>query len=135
MKKLKVLLVGIMAVIAMIAAAPEAGAQDLLQARKQVVVMLQNQLPQVVEEGMTWTNCTLSNDGKTINWTFDINPVEMGVSLEDAKTALKSLIDTDEFKAILLSDELKQVMTMLDCNLNITFVFPDKTSYKNLLTL
>lgn len=132
MKRIRTIITGIIAVIITFTAMPMLSAQTLTPEIKQkVTTELRKQLPMEVATGMMWTNITLNAAGTAMDWTFTINPTKMGTTLAEAKSELKAT-SAQEFKA-LLGKEFDEIFKLLDCNLNIILVFPDKSEVKYLL--
>lgn len=127
MKRIKTIILSVIAVIAAAVAMPRVEAQTLPpEYRQTVAVEMRKQLPMEVTNGMTWTKFDFSQDGNTMIWTFKINPKEMGLSLAAAKQELNGYTNS-EFKAI-LGDDILQVLKMFDSDLKIILVFPDNTN-------
>lgn len=127
MKHLKVLFAGIIAAIALIAAAPAANAQKLSGAElKMAVAELNKQLPMEIAEGATMTKITLNDKATLLTITFTFNPQKMGVTLAEAKSEVAEMTSRD--MRALIGDDFDMFQGMFDCDVDIVIAFPDKTS-------
>lgn len=110
----------------MIAAAPDANAQDQLEIRRQVVAELQQQLPLTDGQGMTLTKCDFTADGKTLIMTFEVDPVAMGTTLDAMKAELNRMTSS-EFKASIGKDFVN-LQAMFGCDVKFILELPDHTT-------
>lgn len=96
-----------------------------------MVENMKQQLPMKLDEGITWTDASISSDGQTFNMPLLVNASTIGLSNAAMREALVE-IGADGFKEMLGDEFLSTIRTFgLDCN--ITMKFNDSTPSLSLL--
>ena len=129
MKTFKTVFVILMALVAIIVAAPSSlakvpSAEQLEEFNKK--------LPMDVEEGMTCTLAAADADNAVMVLTFKINPRKMDMSLDEAKSELNSY-NGSGFREF-LGDDFASMLKAFDCDVQIVLEYPDGTDKKILMS-
>lgn len=128
MRKIATLLALVIASITAII--PEVAAADptreLTAEQKQTALAaMREELPQKVEEGMTWTAVDLVENGKVLSITIAMDPEQIGVGTTEYKEWLGTLSES-ETKELLWNDDFEYLCPMFGArNVQIVFNYPD----------
>lgn len=127
MKKIRTILCGLVAAFALMFSTSVAKAQDISpEMLRMVVAEMNKELPMQVEEGMNFTKVALNSDCTVLTLYFDLNPKQMGMTLEEAKAELGSYSGND-MKAM-VGDDIEQLFALFNCTVDLVINYPDKTS-------
>lgn len=104
---------------------PQTKITDIKQ-KKAVIEIVNQNLPQKVAEGMTFTKAEISTSGKVLTFTFSVDPQKMGgVTVDAFKKELNAM--TQKQIRALLGEEFVQMLQMMDCDGRIIMKYPDGT--------
>lgn len=100
--------------------------RELTAEQKQTALAaMREELPQKVEEGMTWTAVDLVENGKVLSITIAMDPEQLGVSTAEFKESLGTLSESEKREQF-WNDDFEYLCQMFGArNLQIVFSFPD----------
>lgn len=93
-----------------------------------IISEIKKNLPMKVEEGITFTDMKLINDGKQIDFVFSIDPPKLGVSTTEFIKELNSWSRQKLREE--LGPEFKGMVDMLPLPVSINWVFPNGTGIR-----
>lgn len=129
MKTFKTILSAIIMGLILLIAAPTATAQQLSEADKKLAATeLNKKLPMEISDGFSLTKVIYYTDSRLVEITFKIEPSKMGMTLSNVKEYFNGLTNA-ELKEI-ISEDLFELMSVFDNNVQIIIAFPDNTSKK-----